>query len=106
MAKRVIGAERLFSLGDYKNVRLIETVEFDDEGYDDEALDAVRYITFLNLYLGFAMHQKVLKEVKEVGFVPEEIMEWARSERQIVKEELNNLMEETQNGSDDDASTG
>jgi hypothetical protein len=89
MAKRVIGAERLFSLGDYKNVRLIESMEFDDEGYDDEALDAIRYITMLNLYIGFAIHQKVLEHVKQEGFNPDAIIKFVASER------AENFMEES-----------
>lgn len=95
MAKRTIGAERLFSLGDYKNVRLIESMEFDDEGLTNEQLDALRYENILNLYLGFALHQIVLQDVKGVGFDPQEIIE-------IVKLERQNLVEETTEESEDE----
>lgn len=93
MAKRTIGAERLFSLGDYKNIRLIESMEFDDEGLTDEDLDAIRLTNIYNLYMGFAMHQMVLQDVKEVGFDPQEIMEVVMSERQNLEETISNLSE-------------
>ena len=93
MAKRVIGAERLFSLGDYKNVRLIESMEFDDEGLTDIALDALRFVNILNLYAGFALHQSVLQDVKEAGFDPRQVMEMVLSKRQNVEETLANLVE-------------
>ena len=99
MAKRTIGAERLFSLGDYKNLRLIESVEFDDDGYTQDDLDLMRYMNILNLYMGFATHQDVLQKVKEGGFNTDaivdmvfaarrELMEGARQDLQEVKQEL------------------
>lgn len=93
MAKRVIGAERLFSLGDYKNVRLIESMEFDDEGMTDSDLDALRLMNMYNLYLGFAMHQLVLQGVKEVGFDPTEVMRVVFEERSKLEETINELQD-------------
>lgn len=87
MAKRTIGAERLFSLGNYKNLRLIESVEFDDEGFDDEKLDLIRYANILNLYIGFAIHQDMLQLVKDTGFDPESIRVLVESERKRLEED-------------------
>jgi len=92
MAKRVIGAERLFSLGDYKNVRLIESMEFDDEGLTDDELDSLRLANIYNLYMGFALHQLVLRAVKEAGFDEASIARMVVEERQHLAENIDSLV--------------
>ena len=93
MAKRIIAAERLFSLGDYKNVRLIESMEFDDEGLNDNELDGLRLANIYNLYMGFALHQLVLKEVKALGFDEAAVARMVVEERQQLAENVDSLVE-------------
>ena len=93
MAKRIIGAERLFSLGDYKNVRLIESMEFDDEGLTDDELDSLRLANIYNLYMGFALHQMVLKDVKRLGFDEASVARMVIEERQQLAENVVSLVE-------------
>ena len=96
MANRIIGAERLFSLGDYKNIRLIESVEFDDEGFTDDELDSLRLANLYNLYMGFALHQLVLKGVKELGFDEASVARMVVEERQRLAENVDSLVAGTE----------
>ena len=93
MAKRIISAERLFSLGDYKNVRLIESMEFDDEGLTDDELDSLRLANISNLYMGFALHQMVLRAVKKLGFDEASVARMVVEERQQLAENVSSLVE-------------
>ena len=93
MAKRIISAERLFSLGDYKNVRLIESMEFDDEGLTDDELDSLRLANIYNLYMGFALHQMVLQAVKKLGFDEASVARMVVEERQQLAENVSSLVE-------------
>ena len=93
MAKRIISAERLFSLGDYKNVRLIESMEFDDEGLTDDELDSLRLANIYNLYMGFALHQMVLQTVKKLGFDEASVARMVVEERQQLAENVSSLVE-------------
>lgn len=86
MGSRKVAVDRLFNLGDYKNVRFSEEVEV-DEDVSDEFMDVLRYGLILNAYMGFALHHKLLKEVNAAGWDPDEIMTIVLRERGLLEEE-------------------
>lgn len=86
MAKRTVGAERIFNLGQYQNIKWIELLEFDDSEMDQDTLDMLRYSTVLNLYMSYALHQTFIKQLKKGSFDPPDIMELVAKERSILNE--------------------
>lgn len=107
MAKRTIGVERLFNLGNYKNVRISEFVELDDKDWTEEELDLWRILTVFNAYWTFASHQDIATRVlgeelpamiemieDERGAVIKEIVEAARKlTEEEVKEDVAEVLD-------------
>jgi len=89
--QRTISLERLFTLGQYKNMKWIEAVQFDDTDMTTEWMDMLRYSLALNCYLGFAIHNFVDDELKELGeavpLTPENIIHLIARERGLLKDE-------------------
>jgi len=85
--ERVISLERLFTLGQYKNMKWIETVEFNDFDMTDTDVDLLRYALILNTYLGFALHRKFLEDVNASEFNADEIIHLVMRERGMIEGE-------------------
>lgn len=80
--KRTIGVERLFSLGKFKNIRFIESIEIpDDEGMTEDDLDILRSLSISNVYMSFAAHQLMLENINEVDWKAEDVIRIIKEER-------------------------
>lgn len=100
MAKRTLGVDRLFSLGNFKNLRITEMIELDDSEMSDEELEAVRAMNILSVYSTFALHQTLLHNIANAGFDPAaiiEIVEDARKEieRLLIEEQVEEIEDES-----------
>jgi len=60
MAKRKFGVERLFNLGSFKNVRVIEQVEIDDDQYTEDEISGMRMLLLLRTYEVFAKNKVLM----------------------------------------------
>lgn len=100
MAKREFGVERLFNLGSFKNLRVREFIELDDDQYSEEQIDAVRMLMLLNAYKVFGMNKTLLESMeiaqKDKGSPLDgiEIIEIA----EVLIEKINSEMEVTDDG--------
>lgn len=99
MAKRTLGVDRLFSLGNYKNLRITEIVEIDDSEVSKDELEALRAMNILSVYSTFAMHQTLLKRIAGVGFDPAAIADIIEDARKEIAQLLIEQVEETEDES-------
>ena len=96
MAKRQIGVERLFNLGQYKNLRLTELVEVNDEDMTEQELEALRMIMLLNVYQSFGMHKVILSQIAEAeAGSGEALLEFVANKLREVRETFYNEEEVT-----------
>lgn len=73
MAKRAISVERLFNLGNYSNIKFVETMEFDDELLDENQVAALRHMAILSVYHNFMLHRKINAQLEGLG--PDKVLE-------------------------------
>ena len=90
---RSLKVERLYSLGDYKNIKFIdEIVDLPENvALDEESVGHVVYLQLLNVEQSFYRYYALAKKIKTLN--PEEILGFIEEERVKTLDQLNNLEE-------------
>lgn len=95
---RTISMERIFPLGQYKNLKWREEITFDDEGMEKAQVDVLRHGLILNGYLGLALHNALDDELKRVAesegnvLTPEDMVRLVLKERGLLEGEGSKVM--------------
>lgn len=95
---RTISMERIFPLGQYKNLKWREEVTFDDEDMLDSQVDILRHGLILNGYLGLALHNTLDDELKRTAeseggaLMSEDLVRLVLKERGLLKGEGSKVM--------------
>jgi hypothetical protein len=66
MSKRTVSVERLYSLGDFKNIKFTESQEIDDEISETE-IDKIRFLQIIDIEIRHKWYLKLFVEgIKEI----------------------------------------